>query len=215
MAEQTTQMYFRATDAMRAAIEQRAQAEGSTLGAIAAKLIEEGLRSPKTTEVTLDAACAVVLQHIDKDQAELILDLCLDNGHQPADYILGYLELIRDRQETATLFGREHAYDTAVAKPVMNREEFKACEFCLKEFRVERRGQKYCPDPVDGEGCGRKAFLKELHERRPQAPVKVKRGADSPRIPDYSPPQVDAVQIRSVLAQQAEMARAAAEGGER
>lgn len=211
-------VYFKAREGV---FKELAQVAGgsSHVAEYAGRLIEAHLdgKTPEVTpkvapEVTLAAATAVILRHIDRDQAELILDLCQDNGHQPADYLLGYLELIRDRQETAMLFGQEHVLDSAVSKPVLAKEEYKACEFCTKEFKVERRGQRYCPDPADGVSCGRQAFLKELHERRPPAPVKVKRGADSLKLPDYSPPQVDTVQMQRILAQQQEVARATADG---
>lgn len=160
---------------------------------------------PSPEPISLDAACRVVLQHIDRDQAELILDLCQDTGHVPADYLLSYCQLIRDRQETAMLFDQERWVDEAVAKPVLGRETQASCEFCGAMFVVTRRGQRFCPDPDDGtEPCGRRAFLRDLHARRPAHRT---RAATATTQPDLSPPQQDVVLMQRVLQQQREIMR--------
>lgn len=213
---QSDSVWFRANDETRATLKQRAAAEGVSMNAFTSKFVEAALagadHAPPSDikgEITLDAAARKILEHADRGQAELILDLCEDVGREPADYLLSYLQLIHERGETATLMGERGATDTSVAKPVLGRETVAACAYCHGEFKVERRGQKYCPDPEDGESCGRKAYLDDLHRRRPQSPVAVKPGAESRKPADFSPPQVNTVQYQRVMQQQQEAARAA------
>ena len=154
--------------------------------------------------VTLHAACDILLEHIDPDQARLIRDMCLDTSRSPAEYVLSYFQLIRDRQETARVFDQERLLDDAVTAPVPRDPISQPCEFCGQPFVVVRRGQRFCPDPDDAPGCGRRAFLQALHARRPQ--TASRRPAEL-----LAPPQQNLLVLQRAYAQQREVLREPAE----
>ena len=153
---------------------------------------------------SLDDAAAVVLRHLPQDQADLIRELCLDNGARPWQYLMSYIHLAHERGETAVM-ASETVLDEIAAPPAASPGQVAAgatgtCLYCGGAFQAVRRGQKYCPDPEDGPGCGRKAFLEDLHQRRPQTPF---RGRQPQAAPTPSPPPaptlLDTVALRQAM----------------
>ena len=153
---------------------------------------------------SLDDAASLFLRHLPQDQADLIRELCLDNGARPWQYLMSYIHLAHERGETAVM-ASETVLDEIAAPPAASPGQVAAgatgtCLYCGGAFQAVRRGQKYCPDPEDGPGCGRKAFLEDLHQRRPQTPF---RGRQPQAAPTPSPPPaptlLDTVALRQAM----------------
>ena len=117
---------------------------------------------------------------------------------------MSYIHLAHERGETAVM-ASETVLDEIAAPPAASPGQVAAgatgtCLYCGGAFQAVRRGQKYCPDPEDGPGCGRKAFLEDLHQRRPQTPF---RGRQPQAAPTPSPPPaptlLDTVALRQAM----------------
>ena len=46
-------------------------------------------------ETTLDDAASLFLRHLPQEQADLIRELCLDNGARPWQYLMSYIQIGR------------------------------------------------------------------------------------------------------------------------
>lgn len=177
----------------------RLKAKATELSVPVAKLVEQTMELLLTgevtpiirpREVTLEDAGTVFLAHMEESQASLIRELCKEHERRPHEYVLSYIYLAFERGETATMVS-----ETVLERHGIRAEDSVAglrCEFCGTGLVNPRRGQRFCPDPEDGEGCGRKHSLAELHKRRAARTGK----------PDNrnAPPQVD-VKVYSRAAQ--------------
>lgn len=173
-----TQIYFRATADLKALVE--AEAKGyDSVSHYLTEVVERALtepsagglngpvRSPQRPE-SLDEAADILLRHIPREQAELITDMCADNGNTPKDYLLAYIHLAHERGETATLVSEQLRDDAGRPAPTLAAPVAGQCEFCGATFTAARRGQRFCPDPADATvSCGRLATLRDLHAKRP------------------------------------------------
>lgn len=117
---------------------------------------------------TLDEAAAVLLQHVNPAQGELITQLCKESHRSPAQYLLGYADLAHGRGETAyylaeVQFAASHGYGTTPAGSTA------MCEQCGRPFTPARPGQKFCPDTDDPKvlSCGRQAAIALIKKKRP------------------------------------------------
>lgn len=151
----------------------RLKAKATELSVPVAKLVEQTMELLLTgevkpiirpREVTLEDAGEIFLGHMEESQAALIRELCKEHRRKPHDYVMSYIHLALERGETATMVS-----ETVLDRYGVNAEESTGslrCEYCGNGLVNPRRGQRFCPDPEDGEGCGRKHSLAELHKRR-------------------------------------------------
>jgi hypothetical protein len=132
----------------------------------------------------LEMAAEVFLHHIHPDQAALIRELCREYQQPAAAFLLQYIQLAHDRRETSSFMPEGQYQQLRDSIAPMPDGDTRVCEWCGQRFPLTRRGQKYCPPPAEGESCGRKAFLDDLHRRRPQTRAVV--NPNAPKALDLS-----------------------------
>ena len=134
-----------------------------------------GPGTPRPEPPTPAKAAEIILGLLPEGQRNLIVDVAQEHGRHPLDFILSYCKLADERGETATLIAEQVTDDEEQFKYTQGHVQsptgqYVPCEYegCRKPFLMVKRGQKFCPDPEEGESCGRKAALEALHKRRPQ-----------------------------------------------
>jgi hypothetical protein len=125
--------------------------------------------------LTPEGAAHIILEMLPKEQRDLIVDCAAEHERPVLDFILSYCKMAEERGETALLIaegmldddtGRPATPGPKIVSPI---GQIQPCDYCKKSFTVEKRGQKFCPDPDNGQpSCGRLSTLEELHRKRPQ-----------------------------------------------
>lgn len=148
------------------AVELRRQADtlGVTINTLMSQLIEERA----TVTPSIDVAAGVFLSYLEPEHRKLILDCAAETQRSPAAYILSYI--LRAHEQGATALPVPEAADPVQHLPLARANgaeaDVQACDWCHRPFTPTHEGQRYCPDPAEGESCGRQAGLAAVRAKR-------------------------------------------------
>jgi hypothetical protein len=149
---------------------------------------------PPPSFATREEAAEALLPFLEPTQRALLLQMCQEHNRHPADYLLSYIELIREQGSTSYYMGDARTKRQATVSSIGSGLEPVPCEQCQETFTPVRFGQRFCSNP-----CG------HAHNEQVKREALEDQGTYNPLVQDNSdivpsvPPSVDTVALRNAL----------------